>query len=209
MKFATWAAAAVLSIAPFAAQAVTTTEVGDLDYTTNGHALQLWEMTDGTDTATASGTVTTDGINFDPFVQVLNDLSNGSLLTGELITGPASTTAGSVKFKFQAVGSGLVATNFSTESPLAAWTGLEISWLDSNMNVLSTLDSNFNSTTLFTTFAEGEEQFLMASWDGYTNNGSNLDFRVEAAIPVPAGVLLIGTAFLAAGAARRFGRKAA
>ncbi|MEM6441361.1 MAG: hypothetical protein AAF763_16890 [Pseudomonadota bacterium] len=198
MKFQVLAAVAALAISSTAAYAVTTS--GNLTYTPDSsapHALQVFSLTDGG--AASAGPIGAD-----------NSLSDDTVLIGELGSSTGSLAAGSVVFKFTAAEDGLFTTNFSTVSPLSGFSGLEIAWLeDDESTVISSLTSDFNTTELLTTFATaGEMQFLRASWTGF-RAASNLDFRIEAAIPVPAGVLLLGTAFVVAGAARRVSRKAA
>ena len=90
---------------------------------------------------------------------------------------------------------------------LSGFTNLTVAWLDSAMSVLAGPEvAGVGATMLSTTFtAPNLTQFVQFSWDD-SAAGAGFDFTV-AAVPVPAGVLLLGTALVGMGGIAR--RKAA
>ncbi|MEO1686295.1 MAG: hypothetical protein AAFU61_00135 [Pseudomonadota bacterium] len=224
MKFATWAAAAVLSIAPFAAQAVTYTS----------------------DTSTPMHLTSVGGVATAPAVGGTNALVASNTYSGALLANGA-LGAGFMLFEFSSATDPLGAFEVSTALPALGnpfatpgfGSSMEVAWINESgkddlvasgsgsiSGTVDTLDiigvdvngngdgiyqqSEFSDpmVALFTNFtAPNTTQWLAVSWDSVASSDS-ATLRVQA-VPGPLGILLIGTAFAAAGAARRFGRKAA
>ncbi|WP_209509842.1 MULTISPECIES: VPLPA-CTERM sorting domain-containing protein [unclassified Ruegeria] len=88
-----------------------------------------------------------------------------------------------------------------------AFTGLSMSWIDAATNsVISTAAVLTGVTTLNSTFtaANTSGQNLVFSWAGVANTGGNVGFDFDvAAVPLPAGGLLLLTALGGLAVARR------
>lgn len=84
------------------------------------------------------------------------------------------------------------------------FTGLRLSWLDTSLNVLSTvMVPTAPGANLMTRFsAPNLDQFLRIDWTGSTA-GAGFDVEVAADVPVPAAGLLLLTALGGAFALRR------
>jgi hypothetical protein len=86
---------------------------------------------------------------------------------------------------------------------LSGFTNLTVAWLDAGMSALVGPEAaTVGSTALATTFvAPNLTQYIQFAWDG-SSTGAGFDFSVSA-VPVPAGALLLGTALVGLGFARR------
>jgi hypothetical protein len=189
-------AAAAIALTPFTASATT---VGGYTYTPDAAPFNL-EFYDLYDGAIPVGSVPATN----------NMLSDGSILSGNLFTG-TSTGGGGIVFKFTAAEAGLFAVNVSTTNPGSPFDNLRISWCTGTavgaqcIDEESFIEEPLDDIELVTNFGNiGDMKFLVANWTGVSENASNLDFRVAAAVPVPAAVWLFGSGLLGlVGIARR------
>lgn len=147
-------------------------------------------------------TITTNG----PIENAVVDLTPPDVHTIE-IAGDASDGAGSASFGFKAT-AGLLAIETNSLNPVTGFAGAMVEWnsaADGSGISFGSISGAalIAGAELITSFAAGEEKWLIASWTDVTQVGSNFDLRVVAAVPVPAAGLLLLTAVGGAAALRR------
>ena len=144
---------------------------------------------------------------------------DGDLLDGDVVEiglgdifimdifGDAVDGAGSASYGFTAT-EDLIALNTSTLNPDVGFAGATVSWTENadGTGVISTLSTAdiLADLSISTTILLGETKYLYATWTNVTEDRSNFDFRVVTEpVPVPAGILLMGTALAGFGVMRR------
>lgn len=214
MKTVHLAAAAVLALAPMTAQAVTATiggtptavppsgsGAGKNDFIAELTAAlggSLGFVTSGTISLSAPGTlIFTEVAAESGFDNAFTDGTNTMTETGNFGFGANFLTSGGETFS-KAFGAGAVS-------------GLEFTSTGSGSLDAALGEGGFGIFYDATKGLTGHTVFFLAYDDNGASEDDNHDdyiVRVQV-VPAPLGALLIGTAFLAAGAVRRFGRKAA
>ena len=129
------------------------------------------------------------------------------------IDGNASDTAGSGVYTFTAT-ENLAALETNSLNPTNGFLGSMVSWnseMDGSGTDFGSISGQdlIDGKALRVEFAAGETKYLIASWTDVSRDKSNFDLRVEATpVPVPAGILLMGTALAGFGVMRRKAKKA-
>lgn len=137
----------------------------------------------------------------------MTNISIGDVFQME-IDGDASDGAGDASFGFTA-SEELVTIETNSFNPTTGFTGAVVKWTENSDGtgaVYGTITGAalLAGDALEVYFGAGETKWLFASWTNVVSNGSNFDLRVEAAnVPLPAGVVLMGTALAGFGIARR------
>ncbi len=166
MNFKTLATAALLAVAPLAANAFSVTAASNL---ANG------------------GTY---------------DIANGPYFWDATFTG--NDGAGSVSFSFtNTTGSDAhiqIADGTVGQSNVGSFAGVTASWANGGSTTIAQSNTSVGGGFSISSFiADGASDVLTLSWGNVSGFKSNIDFTV-AAVPLPAGFLMLGTALFGAGA---------
>jgi hypothetical protein len=146
-------------------------------------------------------------------VTVFADDGTTSVGVGESVEGQflalGQGGAGDYRHTFELAdeGNGEALVTIDVDVVLPSFVGLVAQWLDAadNSNVLSSIVITDNVTTLSTTFGGSNSlnQVLQLLWTDSTK-GTGFDGRITVStVPVPAGLLLMGTALAGLGLTRR------
>lgn len=134
-------------------------------------------------------------------------------IDGDAVDGASADLPFDVYYEFTAT-EDLYALETNSLNPTNGFLGTMVEWNSSSDGSGTSFGSISGADliagdTLRVEFAAGETKFLIASWTDVARNGSNFDLRVEATpVPVPAGILLMGTALAGFGVMRRKAKKA-
>ena len=128
-------------------------------------------------------------------------LSSGSFHSFEYTESDASGGAQSFTYEFTAAsGLNTIAGIDINAVPANGITGLFVQWLAADGVTVDTAWDGVSSV-LHTSFGAGVTKYLQIGW-ATSLKGGDVDVNIQA-VPLPAGVLLLGTALVGMGALRR------
>ena len=148
-------------------------------------------------------TITTDG----PIEGGVINLSANDIFTIE-INGGSLDSGGSAAFGFVAT-EALIAVDTNSLNPNDGFADAKVEW-NSEADLSGTSYGSISGADLIlgkelkVSFSKMQAIWLVASWTDVTREKSNFDLRIEAtAVPLPAGILLLGTSLAGFGVMRR------
>lgn len=162
-------------------------------------------------TSVGAVTITTDHVDGanDPVEGMAVALSGGDVMTMDIDTAGADvgSGAGHASFGFTATEE-LVTLETNSLNPDNGFLGTSVIWSteeDGGGTIIASLNGNTDvqDGSMTVVFDIGETLWLTALWEDIAEPGADFDLRVTAAVPVPAGMLLMGTALAGFGIARR------
>ncbi len=161
--------------------------------------------------AASAVTITTDAFNGGtaPVVNATVSFGVPHVLTIDIDSEDGETAGGSATFGFTAT-ENLDSIETNSLNPDLGFGGASVVWsteANGAGTVIASLIGNsaVENGSMFVGFDAGETLWLTATWTSIDQAGSDFDLRVAAVapVPVPAGVLLMGTAIAGFGIARR------